>query len=147
MSDVKLENKIRKVFENEHPKYITHKGKKYYISKKFINKHKDGVHEGGFFPLIPLIFGGLAAAGSLASGTSAIVKTINDKKESEIRTAEQARHDKELEKIARGNGIRDFVEKTNLVNEGKKALQTVLNNLSETIKIEKKGEGLYLNPW
>src|SRR5438093_1907554 len=78
------------------------------LSKKKIKFIKDE-KEGGFLPLLallPAIFGGLAAAGSVAGGAAGIAKAVNDKKASDAAAEETARHNKEIEsKLTSGSGI------------------------------------------
>jgi hypothetical protein len=71
---------------------------------------KHMVKKGGFLPLIPLILGGLAAAGSLAGGSAAIAKAVDDKKTSERAQREAERHNREVENQLRGSGL--FLSKT-----------------------------------
>jgi len=95
--DIKLPEKYK----------ATHKtGKCYslYITNqilKEIHPHK----EGGFLPLIPLILGGISALGALTGGVAGITKSVFDKKASDIKNEEEQRHNKEMEAIARGEGI------------------------------------------
>jgi hypothetical protein len=52
---------------------------------------------GGILPLltlIPMILGGLSAAGALAGGAAGIAKAVDDKKASNAANAEQERHKK-----------------------------------------------------
>jgi hypothetical protein len=65
---------------------------------------------GGFLPFLPLILGGLAAAGSLAGGSAAIAKAVDDKKASARAQAEAERHNREVEKQLKGSGL--FLSKT-----------------------------------
>ena len=57
--------------------------------------------EGGILPLIPL-FAGLSALGSIAGGTSAVVKAVNSAKEARKKLEESQRHNKTMEAIALG---------------------------------------------
>ena len=85
---------------------ITIKGKKYYINKDKIKYAQRAAEaEGGFLPLIPLILGGIAAAGSVAGGAAGITKAVQDKKAHDAALAEQKRHNQNLEAAARGNGV------------------------------------------
>jgi len=60
---------------------------------------------GGFLPLIPLILAGLSAVGGLAGGAAGIAKAVHDKQASDVAMAEQARHNKEVEKQLQGSGL------------------------------------------
>ena len=75
---------------------------------------------GGAIPLLP-IFAGLSALGSLAGGSSGIVKAINDLKEAKNQLKESERHNKMMESIAMGKGV--------------------------FLAPYKRGSGLYLNPY
>ena len=70
------------------------------LSKKKIQFIKDnGTHEGGFLPLlslIPLIVGGLGAAGGVASGIASAVQSANTNKNEQAKLKEQERHNKEV---------------------------------------------------
>ena len=136
--------------------------------KKYLEEHSEIQKEGGFLPLIPLIIGGIAALGSIAGGTAGIVKAVSDSKFNAAKLEEEQRHNKELEAASRGEGcssedgsgiflapwkngmgigVKEFVNGSGLDAIGKKSLRNILKNLSETFKIERKGEGLYLyNP-
>jgi len=55
---------------------------------------------GGILPLltlIPLILGGLSAAGALAGGAAGIAKTVQNKQANDAANAEAARHNREVE--------------------------------------------------
>jgi len=147
-----VEQKLRNIINGNKPKHITVKGKKHYVSRTTIDYVKSKEKEGGILPLIPLIIGGIAAAGSIAGGAAGIAKAVDDKKAHEIRQREEERHNKELEKIARGGNlktaIRSFTKMQNQLNEkDKRALKNTLYNLADHIKIEEQGNGLYLNPY
>lgn len=145
-----VEKKLQNIVRENKPKNIQINGKKHYVSRKIIDYAKDKQKEGGIIPLLPLIFGGIAAAGSVAGGTAGVVKAVHDKKAADAAQAEEHRHNVAMEKAAQGQGfIDDFVKATNLENTGKKALKEVLSGLSNAIKIEtaKNGKGLYLNPY
>lgn len=55
---------------------------------------------GGFLPLLPLIFAGLGAAGSLAGGGAAIARAVNDAKNKSKLLDEALRHNQTMEAIA-----------------------------------------------
>lgn len=75
---------------------------------------------GGFLPLIPIL-SALGAIGGLASGSSAIVKAVNDAKAAKKQLEEANRHNKTMESIAMGKGL--------------------------YLKPYRKGYGLYYNPF
>jgi hypothetical protein len=123
-----------------------------YISKhllKEIRPHK----EGGFLPLIPLILGGITALGALTGGVAGITKSVLDKKANDVKNEEEGRHNREMEAIARGEGlylsppVKDFVNGSGLDPIGKKMFRNVLRNLSSHFKIEPQGAGIYLSPY
>jgi len=141
-------------------------GKKITISKSLISKYKnhDILHnlnfgeidrkakEGGFLPLLPLIFAGIAAAGTVAGGASGIAAAVNKKKAEEAEKRERHRHNMEMEKLAKGSGIpeilgtiKDFGK--NFSQETKKTVKQGLNNLidkidTDEIKMKHKGNGI-----
>lgn len=57
---------------------------------------------GGFLPLIPLIIGGLSAAGALAGGGAAVAKSVITAKNQARELVEAIRHNKQMEAIALG---------------------------------------------
>jgi hypothetical protein len=128
-------------------------GFNYSLNKSKLKLFK--LSEGGILPfLIPLI-AGLAALGTTGA---TIAKTVIDKKAADIKQEEEIRHNTELEKIARGDGIylnpdelnklgegiKEFVNNSKLDPIGKKALRNILTNLRSHFKIERQGNGLYL---
>ncbi|EFA09107.1 hypothetical protein TcasGA2_TC015482 [Tribolium castaneum] len=60
------------------------------------------IKTGRFLPLLPLIFGGLSALGTMGGGAAAITKTVNDAKAAKQKLDENKRHNKVLEDIAIG---------------------------------------------
>lgn len=158
MNSEEIERKLRNIVTAGKPKSITIDKVKYYISKPKIEEIKlTELKEGGILPLIPLIIGGIAAAGSVAGGAAGIAKAVDDKKAATVRQRELDRHNRELEKIARGGfvgmvpivktAIQNFTKMQKQLDEkDRRALKNTLYNLSDHIKIEKQGDGLYLNP-
>jgi hypothetical protein len=155
------EEKLQNIVNSGKPKSITVQGKKYYLSKAKINELKEKSKEGGFLPLLallPLIFGGIAAAGAVAGGTAAVVKTVNDTqhniavenilKDHPQPAQGQGMKGKLLKPYAKGNGfkdeISDFIKTTKLDEDGKKILGKTLQYISNRIGIVKTGEGLFL---
>ena len=132
--------------------------------------------EGGILPLLtllPLIFGGIGAAGGVAGGVAASVKAANDKAKNDLELAEQKRHNASIEKVVLGNGcdsttangcgiflqpykgkslkdiLTPIVDKIDgLETEGKKSVRKTIKALSPFFKIfeSKDGNGLYLSP-
>ena len=99
--------------------------------------------------MLPLIFGGLSAAGAVAGGTAAAVKAANDKKAADKELAEQKRHNIEMEKKTGGH-IKNFVQALPIDDESKEVVEEFLENISDIIEIkksDKEGDGLYLNPY
>ena len=161
------EEKLQNIVNSGKPKSITVQGKKYYLSKAKINKLQlRRQKEGGFLPLLallPLIFGGIAAAGAVAGGTAAVVKTVNDTqhniavenilKDQPVPQGQGIRNKvlklgAMLKPYLKGNGfkdeINDFIKTTKLDEDGKKILGKTLQYISNRIGIVKTGEGLFL---
>ena len=132
-----------------------------YISKKKIEECKK---EGGILPLltlIPLIAGGVGAAGAVAGGAAGIAKAVHDKKAQDAELAEEKRHNREMEKAVKGRGIKEpveiFLQATDLDNNAKKAAKKIIKILSGVFPITpdkegnelilRIGKGLTLNPW
>ena len=111
------------------------------------------ISEGGIFPLIPLILGGITALGALTGGASSIAKTVLDNKINNEKLAEEKRYHDELLKgeglylnpWKAGEGMKEFVNSSNLDPVGKKTLRSIFKNLSKNFKIERQGQGLYLS--
>ena len=150
-----VETKLRKIIDENNPKYITIDKTRHYIGKGMIKWIKEREKEGGILPLLPLIIGGIAAAGSVAGGAAGIAKAVNDQKANTAKAVEQQRHNKELEKIARGgnidSGIKSAIKnfsrlQKHLDESQRRALKNTLYTLADFISIEQQGEGLYLNP-
>ena len=161
-----LVKKILEAIEKGKPTSITYNGKKINISKSTIEKFKNykiredldfneidkQAKEGGFLPLLPLIFGGLAAAGAVAGGASGIASAVNKKKAEDAAAKERQRHNLEMEKLAKGSGIpellgtiKDFGKKFS--QETKKTVKQGLSNLidkidTDDVKMKYKGKGI-----
>ena len=151
MKESTLHQKLENIVSAGKPKTIKINGKNIYISKKKIIECEK---EGGILPLltlIPLIAGGVSAAGAVAGGTAGIVKAVNDKKAADEELAEQRRHNLEMEKKTGGNlkeHIKNFVQATQMENKAKEVVEEFLENISDVIEVKpKKGNGLYLNPY
>ena len=111
------------------------------LSKKKLQFIKDNAsgHEGGFLPLlslIPLIAGGIGAAGGVASGIASAVQAANTNKNEKAKLVEQERHNREVESnLKSGEGL-DTIGVTDCPNCGC------------TLKVKaKEGKGLYLKPY
>ena len=64
--------------------------------------------EGGLLPLaalLPLIFGGIAAAGGTAGGIASAVNAANQKAKNDLELEEQRRHNEAVEKGLGSSGI------------------------------------------
>ena len=152
MKESTLHQKLENIVRAGKPKTIRHEGKTYYISKE---KIRECEKEGGILPLltlIPLIAGGVSAAGAVAGAAAGIAKAVNDKKAPDEELAEQRRHNLEMEKKTGGNlkeHIKNFVQATQMENEAKKVVKKFLRNISDVIEVkpDKEGNGLYLNPY
>ena len=122
--------------------------------------------QGGVLPLLtllPLIFGGIAAAGGTAGGIASAVSSANSKAKGDLELQEQRRHNKAIEKAAHGEGIflnpykgkalkdilTPIVDKIDgLEQEGKNKVLKAVKSLKPFFKIfeDKQGNGLYLQP-
>ena len=122
--------------------------------------------EGGILPLaalLPLIFGGIAAAGGTAGGIASAVKAANDKAKNDLELEEQRRHNKIIEKSLVGSGVflnpykgkalkemlTPVIDKIDGVEqEGKKQIKRVIKSLTPFFKIHeaKDGSGIFLQP-
>ena len=169
----KLETRLRNIIDNNTPKSITHNGKKVYISKDKIQEIKNlekEKKEGGILPLaalLPLIFGGLTAAGATAGGVATVVQKAKEsqKNDAEKKLA-QAITDKVLqtkglaaEKIQTGSGSGIFLDKyqgqgitkylKNICKDNDdENIKQVLKKLGKgDIEISTTGDGIYLNPY
>ena len=151
MKESTLHQKLENIVSAGKPKTIKINGKNIYISKKKIIECEK---EGGILPLltlIPLIAGGVSAAGGVAGAAAGIVKAVNDKKAADEELAEQRRHNLEMEKKTGGNlkeHIENFVQALQIANEAKEEIYKFLENISDVIEVkpDKEGNGLYLNP-
>jgi hypothetical protein len=65
---------------------------------------KQMTKKGGILPL-PLILGGVGAAGSLAGASAGIAKAVEDAKANKRAQAEAERHNREVEVSLRGSGL------------------------------------------
>jgi hypothetical protein len=102
-SDQKLLNRIFEIVKNNKPGNVRYKGQNKWVNKQKIYEIKQAIekysneHEGGILPLtvlLPLIFGGVAAASGVAGTVASAVTSSKQAKENE-------RHNQEMEKIAR----------------------------------------------
>ena len=151
MKESTLHQKLENIVSAGKPKTIKINGKNIYISKKKIIECEK---EGGILPLltlIPLIAGGVSAAGGVAGAAAGIAKAVNDKKAADEELAEQRRHNLEMEKKTGGNlkeHIENFVQALQIANEAKEVVKKFLENISDVIEVkpDKEGNGLYLNP-
>jgi len=148
-----------------------------FIKKKITGNGLNGERkEGGLLPLLtllPLIFGGIGAAGATAGGIAGAVKAANDKAKNDLELAEQKRHNASIEKVVLGNGcdsttangcgiflqpykgkslkdiLTPIVDKIDgIETEGKKSIRKTVQALSPFFKIfeSKDGNGIYLSP-
>ncbi len=125
---------------------------------------------GGFLPLlslIPLIFGGLGAAGTVAAGTSAIVNSVKSARAQNVAQAELERHNRILEEqnaaaLKSGTGIlsnaagyipvvgetiKYYLQKLGLgINDCNKIRKGECLCLGKGLYLGTVGSGLYLGP-
>ena len=107
---------------------------------------KESEKTGGFLPLLtllPLLFGGLGAAGALAGGVSSAVSNSKT-------NAEQVRHNKAIEaELAKGAGIDTLqiskLKKGGCVECGGMCMQKLGNGLF--LAPASNGQGLFLGPY
>ena len=120
---------------------------------------------GGFLPLLallPMIFGGLSAAGALTSGIARAVSAAKNTQAAATAQAETSRHNREVEaQLKAGNGIgsgvvSEVVGKVPVIGS---ILKPLLERLGLGIKnqnklmkggcvcLSKAGDGLYLRPY
>ncbi|ESO95189.1 hypothetical protein LOTGIDRAFT_175242 [Lottia gigantea] len=168
-----LVKKIIEAIETASPTTITYNGKKISITKKLIDKYKyckvrddidlerieANAKEGGFLPLLPLIFSGLIAAGTVAGATAggesvanekkaAIAKAAATKAADEKKAAEERRHNLVMEKLAaevkkpktekKGSGVGEMIGTIiefgkRFREETKKTVKQGLNKLVDSI--------------
>ena len=57
------------------------------------------------FALLPMLFGGLSAAGALAGGAAGVAKTVLDKQTASAAQAEVERHNRKVEAQLKGSGL------------------------------------------
>ena len=101
-----VELKLRNIVDSGRPKTLVVNGKKHYVSKDKIKRARIAEEKaGGFLPLIPIILGAIAAAGSVAGGAAGISRAVNKKKAEDAALAEQRRHNQQMEAAARGKGL------------------------------------------
>ena len=124
--------------------------------------------KGGILPLaalLPLIFGGIAAAGGTAGGIASAVKAASDKAKNDLELEEQRRHNEAIEKslgstgggiflnLYKGKALKEVL--TPVINkiddveqEGKKQIKRVVKSLTPFFKIHeaKNGSGIFLQP-
>jgi len=103
---------------------------------------------GGFLPLLAAIPAILGAVGGLAGG---VASAINSSKQ----TAEQKRHNEELEKIARGGSLNSILSKlglepphVNKINKGGciNCNGFLMKKIGNGLYLEPQGSGLFLGP-
>ncbi|ESO90351.1 hypothetical protein LOTGIDRAFT_164272 [Lottia gigantea] len=153
--------KIIEAIETASPTVITFNGKKITITKKLIDKYKycnvrddidleridANAKEGGFLPfLLPLIFGGIAAA-------TGITKAVNSNKAAAVTAAEDHRHNLAMEKLAKGSGVGEMIGTMKefgkrFSEETKKTVKQGLNKLVDSIdtgeiKVKHKSNGIF----
>jgi hypothetical protein len=150
IKDSTKELKLNQYIKDGKPRTVTHDKKKAYLSKPKISElqNKQKEHEGGIIPLLtllPLIFGGLGAAGGVAAGAAKIAESVNNakhnknKEEIEKQKLEEMRRAVSPEDKKAGAGLL-----SDLAGKVEGIPQDVLNWLTSNFKIskEKKGNGL-----
>jgi len=128
-----------------------------HFNKQFIDSQNENkMRTGGFLPLLtqlPLIFGGLGAAGGVASGVASAVSSANNAKAQNKAQTETERHNRELEsQLKQGNGIiSDKVDKIPVINWLTPLLKKIGLGINECDRVMKGdcvclGKGLYIGP-
>ena len=116
---------------------------------------------GGLLPLLallPLIFGGLGAAGGVAGGVASAVSAANNAKAAAAAQAETERHNREVEtQLKAGDGIvSDFIGKAPVIGSFLKPLLQKIglgvdgcNTIMKggCVCLSKLGKGLYMRPY
>ena len=99
--------------------------------------------EGGLLPLatlIPMIFSGLAAAGSVAGGLAQAVKAGKDSATNDAKLTEERRHNLAMEeRIAQGGDLKDYLES---IDNKIEALKDFLAEKKQAAQ----GDGIFLEP-
>ena len=162
-----------KLSEEHRKKHKTGESYSIYINKERLSQIKTIIQEkpeeykdvlirkGAILPLIPLILAGIGATSGVAGAASGIAKVVIDKKAEENKLKEEQRHNTEMEKVARGEGmfltpwknygmdigVKDFINSScsGLDDISKKSFKEIIKHLSSHFKIEKQGDGLYLS--
>jgi hypothetical protein len=120
---------------------------------------------GGFLPLLallPLIFGGLGAAGAFAGGVASAVSSAKNIQAAATAQAESERHNREIEsELRKGSGIisdkirsvpilGSLVPYLNKIGLGNHDCQRLLNGdcvcTKDNINVKLTGNGLFLEP-
>ena len=127
-----------------------------YINKEQLKKMKENVKDGGFFPallpFLPAILGAVGATAGVGTLASTIAKTVNEAKTQNSQLEEQKRHNAVIEKNSWKEGtsidIKNFVNKSNLSDTGKRTFRSFMKNLHTGNKFDIKydGEALSLRP-
>ena len=119
-----LITKLEGIVRAGKPKSIKVNSKNYYISKKKIEECQN---EGGLLPLvtlIPLIAGGIGAAGAVTGGAAEIAKAVHDEQAQDAELSEEKRHNREIKKAV-GRSIKEhvknFLQATDLENYASKS--------------------------
>ena len=112
--------------------------------------------------LLPLIFGGLGAAGAVAGG---VASAVNSAKQSQLADAQRKAIENRGSGMMlnpyhgsglfldpyQGRGIADFLKQllnqSGVEEEGKKAIKNILKNLSDGVNVRAEGNGLFLSPY
>ncbi len=107
-----------------------------------------GEKKGGFLPLLallPLIFGGLGAAGGIAGGVSSAVSAAKNARATADQLAEQIRHNKSLESELSKSGSGMLSNLAGKIPVFGALLKLGLEKLGLGLYLDKEGRGLYLD--
>jgi hypothetical protein len=94
---------------------------------------------GGFLPLLGLLPAILGAVGGLAGG---VASAVNSSKQ----TAEQKRHNQELESIAKGGSLKSILTKLGITKPDSNKITKGGCISCDGLYMQKIGDGLYLEP-
>jgi len=103
---------------------------------------------GGFLPLLallPLIFGGLGAAGGIAGGVSSAVSAAKNARATADQLAEQIRHNKKVESELSTTGSGMLSNLAGKIPVFGALLKLGLEKLGFGLYLDPKGRGLYLD--
>ena len=139
----KLENKLRKMIENDMPSYLTlpDVGKRY-INKKMLEELRVAaeakIKSGGVLPILPILLGILGAAGSAAGVAGGIATTVSKAKEAQKMNVEKQIAEENLRKLKEDRT--SSAASTDNTDKNK-------NDQTTSAATADLGDGIYLHPF